>query len=341
MRCSRSSARSRRSSSRSRSTKRISTSPRTPGASRSATTVAQRLKERIREATGLTASAGVAPNKFLAKIASGWKKPDGLTVIAPERVEPFLQQLPVDALWGVGPVTAEKLRARGIERLVDVRTADPAACCATPSAAWPTGCGSSPHGVDDRPVEPNRATKSSGSENTYPEDLTDSRPDPRRRSTRWRATSPAGSRARQLLGAHGDDQGPLRRLHDHHAQPLRTPPTRDADEIATRAVALLDKTEAGAPAGPAARRQRAQPRRIRRNRACAPTVLCCRSERPGVRRLRRLVPSSAGRGDAPVSFPLEASRRLQPSAYGDDGSEAPLRKRPAAALLRPRSHRHR
>src|SRR5438552_13239390 len=87
--------------------------------------VAKRVKARIREDTRLTASAGVAPNKFLAKVASGWKKPDGLTVISPERVEPFLQQLPVDALWGVGPVTAKKLRARGIERLVQVRTADP------------------------------------------------------------------------------------------------------------------------------------------------------------------------------------------------------------------------
>src|SRR5688572_27428397 len=89
-----------------------------------ATNVARRLKERIRLDTSLTASAGVAPNKFLAKIASGWKKPDGLTVIGPERVEPFLQRLPVEALWGVGPVTAKKLRERGIERLVDVRTAD-------------------------------------------------------------------------------------------------------------------------------------------------------------------------------------------------------------------------
>src|SRR4029077_4952512 len=89
-----------------------------------ATVVAKRLKQRIFDQTRLTASAGVAPNKFLAKIASGWKKPDGLTVISPERVEPFLQQLPVDALWGVGPVTAKKLRARGIERLVDVRTTD-------------------------------------------------------------------------------------------------------------------------------------------------------------------------------------------------------------------------
>ena len=76
------------------------------------TAVARRLKARIRADTGLTASAGVAPNKFLAKIASGWKKPDGLTVISPDRVEPFLQKLPVDALWGVGPVTAEKLRAK-------------------------------------------------------------------------------------------------------------------------------------------------------------------------------------------------------------------------------------
>src|SRR5256885_11706337 len=92
-----------------------------------ATNVAKRLKERIRQDTGLTASAGVAPNKFLAKIASGWKKPDGLTVIAPDRVEPFLQQLPVDALWGVGPVTAKRLRSRGIERLVDARAADPPA----------------------------------------------------------------------------------------------------------------------------------------------------------------------------------------------------------------------
>src|ERR671937_1687132 len=86
--------------------------------------VAQRIKETIRRELQLTASAGVAPNKFLAKIASGWQKPDGLTVIAPERVEAFLQQLPVDALWGVGPVTARKLRARGIEKLVDVRSAD-------------------------------------------------------------------------------------------------------------------------------------------------------------------------------------------------------------------------
>src|SRR5260221_6797811 len=136
------------------------------------TTVARRLKERIRAETQLTASAGVAPNKFLAKIASGWKKPDGLTVIGPEKVEPFLQQLPVDALWGVGPVTAKKLRARGIERLVDLRSADVQLLRDTVGslADWLRQLAS---GVDDRPVVPNREAKSSGTENTYPEDLTD------------------------------------------------------------------------------------------------------------------------------------------------------------------------
>ena len=122
--------------------------------------VAQRLKHEIKETTGLTASAGVAQNKFLAKIASGWKKPDGLTVIAPERVEQFLHKLPVDALWGVGPVTAQRLRDRGIERLVDVRTVD--------QNVLRDAVGSGAHwlrqladGIDDRPVEPHQEAKSS------------------------------------------------------------------------------------------------------------------------------------------------------------------------------------
>ena len=134
--------------------------------------VALRIKQLIREQLNLTASAGVAPNKFLAKIASGWQKPDGLTVIAPERVEAFLQKLPVEALWGVGPVTAKKLRAIGIERLVDVRTADSERLEKTVGslAEWLMQLS---HGVDDRTVEPNRETKSVSSETTYAKDLTD------------------------------------------------------------------------------------------------------------------------------------------------------------------------
>ncbi len=136
--------------------------------------VAQRIKETIRRELQLTASAGVAPNKFLAKIASGWQKPDGLTVIAPERVESFLQKLPVEALWGVGPVTAKKLRAIGIGRLVEIRTADREMLAKTVGslADWLVELS---HGRDNRPVEPNRETKSLSCETTYAKDLTDLR----------------------------------------------------------------------------------------------------------------------------------------------------------------------
>ena len=135
-----------------------------------ATNVAKRLKREIREATHLTASAGVAPNKFLAKIASGYRKPDGLTVIPPERVEAFLQDLPVEALWGVGPVTARKLRAAGIEKLIQIRTVDLEKLRMTVGslADWLLQLS---HGDDPRAVVPDRASKSSSSENTYAEDL--------------------------------------------------------------------------------------------------------------------------------------------------------------------------
>jgi DNA polymerase-4 len=134
--------------------------------------VARRIKHAIAERTGLTASAGVAPNKFLAKIASAWRKPDGLTVIAPERVETFLQQLPVDALWGVGPVTARRLRAIGIDRLVDVRTApvDRLRAALGAHADWLVRLA---WGHDDRPVLTNRAAKSHGAERTYADDVRD------------------------------------------------------------------------------------------------------------------------------------------------------------------------
>jgi DNA polymerase-4 len=137
-----------------------------------ATNVAKRLKREILETTGLTASAGVAPNKFLAKIASGYRKPDGLTVIAPERVESFLQDLPVEALWGVGPVTAKKLRAAGIEKLVQVRSVDLELLRRTVGslADWLRQLS---YGDDPRAVTPDRESKSSSTENTYAEDLLD------------------------------------------------------------------------------------------------------------------------------------------------------------------------
>ncbi len=156
--------------------------------------VARRLKERIREEARLTASAGVAPNKFLAKIASGWKKPDGLTVISPERVEGFLQKLPVDALWGVGPVTARKLRAAGIDRLVDVRTADPEILKAA-VGSWAEGCGASPSARTTAPSSRTRSASRSGARRptrgTWPTSSGFGA-----RSRRWRATRPTSWRAR-------------------------------------------------------------------------------------------------------------------------------------------------
>ena len=207
-----------------------------------ATAVARRLKERIRADTGLTASAGVAPNKFLAKIASGWKKPDGLTVISPDRVEPFLQKLPVDALWGVGPVTAEKLRAKGIERLVDVRSADVQLLRDTVGslADWLRQLA---NGVDDRPVRPNREVKSSGSENTYPEDLTDIATI-RTEIAEMASHAIAWLHRRQMLArtvtikVRYDDFTTITRSHS-------ALPTRDEGELTARAVRLLDKTDAG------------------------------------------------------------------------------------------------
>jgi DNA polymerase IV len=204
--------------------------------------VARRLKNRIRADTGLTASAGVAPNKFLAKIASGWKKPDGLTVIAPDRVESFLQRLPVDALWGVGPVTAGKLRAKGIERLVDVRAADAQLLRDTVGslADWLRQLAD---GVDDRPVVPNREVKSSGTENTYPEDLTDL--DTIRAEIAEMASHAIAWLARRQLMARTVT---IKVRYDDFTTITRSntaPPTRDEADLTKRAVALLEKTDAG------------------------------------------------------------------------------------------------
>jgi DNA polymerase-4 len=207
-----------------------------------ATNVARRLKARIRDETRLTASAGVAPNKFLAKIASGWKKPDGLTVVPPDRVERFLQHLPVDALWGVGPVTARKLRTQGIERLIDVRSMDPDRLRSVVGSMtdWLLQLS---HGIDDRPVVPNRPFKSSGSEHTFAEDLTDLD------SIREAIARIAGDVARWLvrkslyartvtIKVRYADFTTVTRSHS-------APATQEESAIVARALQLLDRTEAG------------------------------------------------------------------------------------------------
>ena len=206
-------------------------------------TVAKRIKQAILEGTGLTASAGVAPNKFLAKIASGWKKPNGLTVIAPERVESFLQGLPVDALWGVGPRTAERLRAHGIQRLVDVRSQSIEALRALvgSSAQWLHDLAM---GHDDRPVEPNQERKSCGSECTYEKDLTDLNEigreieDMARDVARWLVKHEMYARTVVIKVRYEDFTTVTR----SQSEPR---PSREESALAARARALLEKTDAG------------------------------------------------------------------------------------------------
>ena len=205
--------------------------------------VAKHLKQRILEETRLTASAGVAPNKFLAKIASGWKKPDGLTVIAPERVEAFLQKLPVEALWGVGPVTAKKLRAIGVRQLVDVRTADEEKLRKA-VGNFTERLRRLSFGEDTREVKPDRPWKSISSEDTYPEDLTELR-EMRAEIARLAKRAAASLEKKNLVArtvtikVRYSDFTTVTRNH------TEAPATRDAANLTERALMLLDRTDAG------------------------------------------------------------------------------------------------
>jgi DNA polymerase-4 len=133
----------------------------------------RRMKARIRTELGLSASVGVAPNKFLAKVASDLEKPDGLVVIAREDLPVKLWPLPVGRLWGVGPKTAERLKGGGVRTIGDVARVPPQALEALVGAAGAAHLSALARGEDDRPVVPNRAAKSISEERTYGTDLTD------------------------------------------------------------------------------------------------------------------------------------------------------------------------
>jgi DNA polymerase-4 len=135
-----------------------------------ATGVARTIREQIREELNLTASAGAAPNKFLAKLASDWRKPDGLFVIKPEEVDEFLLPLSVGRLPGVGKVTEEKLRSFDILTVADLRKFD------SPTLEGHFGrygvrLYELARGIDDSPVIPNRPTQSVSAEDTFEHDV--------------------------------------------------------------------------------------------------------------------------------------------------------------------------
>jgi DNA polymerase IV len=135
-----------------------------------ATRVASTIREQIRRELNLTASAGVAPNKFLAKLASDWRKPDGLFVIQPDEVDAFLSPLPVGRLPGVGKVTGEKLEKLGIKNVSDLRSLD-LATLEGRFGRYGLRMYELARGIDDSPVVPDRPTQSISAEDTFERDV--------------------------------------------------------------------------------------------------------------------------------------------------------------------------
>lgn len=136
----------------------------------SATRIAAAIRAAVHAEINITISAGVAPNKFLAKIASDWDKPDGLFVIRPDQVEDFVARLPVKKLHGVGKVTAARMKGLGIETCADLRvlTDDE---LGQHFGSFGERLGQLSRGIDNRPVQVDRIRKSVSVENTYPQDL--------------------------------------------------------------------------------------------------------------------------------------------------------------------------
>ena len=136
----------------------------------SATLIAQEIKKKIRETTGLIASVGISVNKFLAKIASDWKKPDGLFVILPEEVELFVEELRIEQFWGVGRATAAQMHELGIHTGRDLKQFDEDTLVRIFGKAGHIYYQNA-RGIDNREVVPDRMRKSLGAEETFMTDI--------------------------------------------------------------------------------------------------------------------------------------------------------------------------
>ena len=134
--------------------------------------IAQSIKKDIRQATGMTASVGLAPNKFLAKIASDLKKPDGLVALQEDGVDQFLRDPPISRLWGVGPKTEARLHELGFRTIGQLALASRESLVGTLGSLGEHLYQLS-HGKDDRPVVPDWERKSVGTETTFDQDTDD------------------------------------------------------------------------------------------------------------------------------------------------------------------------
>ena len=203
-----------------------------------ATKVASTIRQQIREELNLTASAGVAPNKFLAKIASDWRKPNGLFVIQPAEVEDFLTPLPVGRIPGVGKVTEEKLRKLGLRLVGEVR-ARTLEELRTHFGRYGQRLYELARGIDDSPVVPNRPTQSISAEDTFEQDvlLAETEPMIRRLAEKTWAASRKESRIARTVVLK------LKTAQFHVLTRSQTPasPPASCEELTRIALSLRDK----------------------------------------------------------------------------------------------------
>lgn len=206
----------------------------------SATAVARVIRQQIRAELNLTASAGVAPNKFLAKIASDWKKPNGLFVIRPDDVDSFLLPLPVGRLPGVGKVTEEKLKSLGIHTVEDLRNKD-FHSLEGHFGRYGVRLYELARGIDNSPVVADRITQSISSEDTFEHDalLADLEPMIRTLAERtWTAARKESRRARTVvLKLKTSEFKMLTRSHTPDSPP------RSCEELTSIALALRSRVE--------------------------------------------------------------------------------------------------
>jgi DNA polymerase IV len=206
-----------------------------------ATRVASTIREQIRQELQLTASAGVAPNKFLAKLASDWRKPDGLFVIQPEEVESFLLPLSVNRLPGVGKVTGARLEKLGIKTVREMRDVD-IAMLEREFGRFGVRLHELSCGIDENPVVPNRPTKSISAEDTFERDLLLSETEPMIRKLAEKVWAAAQKESRVahtvVLKLKTSDFKILTRSHTNPSPPS------SCEELTTIALALRDRVDA-------------------------------------------------------------------------------------------------
>ena len=203
-----------------------------------ATETAEKIRREIREETHLTASAGVAPNKFLAKIASDWRKPDGIFVIKPHQVEAFLPPLPVRKIPGVGKVTEQTMIEMGIATVADLQTFS-VEQLSQRFGSWGARLWELARGIDESPVVSSHKRKSWSSENTFATDQTrDEVADYLRKESEklWAALEQKSMRGRTVTVK-------LRTPDFKTATRRLTPPVMPSsgEELAAIAITLLDK----------------------------------------------------------------------------------------------------